>query len=608
LKHGLQLASVQFSPDGQRIVTASRDKTARVWDAKTGHPVTEPLKHEQAVGSAQFSPDGKRVVTASYDFTARVWDAQTGRPVTSPLEHDSPVICAQFSPDGKRVVTASSDFTARVWDAQTGQPVTAPLKHRNQVNSAQFSPDGKRVVTASSDGTARVWDARTGLPLSEPLKHGSSVNSAEFSPDGKRVVTTSSDGTARVWDAQTGQQMSEPLKHGSTVTSVQFSPDGKRIVTTSQDGIARAWDVGFAPSKCPAWLLPLAEALSGTRLNKEGVLEPTSLNCADTLAQLWQSLNNLPDHGDGVMWGRWLLADRSTRTIMPFSCVSISEGIENRSKGNPAWASTKDALGAMPLHWAALKGQKEEVELLLANKADVNARNNAGETPLLWASYMGHKGMVELLLANKAEINARDGSGATPLHAAAQFGYNYLAELLLASNADINAKNNVGETPLHFAAAFGHQDVVELLRKHGGHDEPGVSQVASTPSEQHSLQHDLDGIQGTWKIIALKSNGQQSPAEIVAVLKLVFKDDTLTFTPGEPGFTDYKYKLDPTAKPPSFAMTALAGKAKGVPTKGIYLLEGDRLKICIGSGVRNPTEFTAEAGSGQGMYSLEREK
>jgi dipeptidyl aminopeptidase/acylaminoacyl peptidase len=159
--------SARFSPDSKRVATASRDNTARVWDAQTGLPLTEPLKHAGEVWHAQFSPDSKRVVTASWDKTARVWDAQTGQPLTESLKHAGSVGSAQFSPDGKRVVTASADNTARVWDVQTGQPLTEPLKHAGSVGSAQFSPDGKRVVTASADKTARVWDVApppTGYP------------------------------------------------------------------------------------------------------------------------------------------------------------------------------------------------------------------------------------------------------------------------------------------------------------------------------------------------------------------------------------------------------------------------------------------------------------
>jgi WD40 repeat protein len=171
--------------------------------------------HQGVVRSAAFSPDGTRVVTTSNDKTARVWDAATGKPLTNPLEHGGFVLRAAFSPDGTRVITASGDGTARVWDAATGKPLTSPFRHNdvgfNVVFGAAFSPDGSRVVTAagkpnpnvlgaSGDGTAWVWDAATGKPLTSPLEQQGQVWSAAFSPDGTRVVTASYDKTARVWD------------------------------------------------------------------------------------------------------------------------------------------------------------------------------------------------------------------------------------------------------------------------------------------------------------------------------------------------------------------------------------------------------------------------
>ena len=242
LKHSGPVYSAQFSPDGKCIVTASYDHTARVWNAQTGEPLTEPLRHSEGVMSAQFSPDGKWIVTASLDNSARVWDAQTGQALTGPLNHGDQVYGAQFSPDGQRIVTASVDKTACVWDAQSGRRLTEPMQHTDAVYSAQFSRDGKRIVTASFDKTARVWDARTGKALSGPMKHGDKVHSAQFDPEGKRIVTASWDGTARVWEAQSAQPLTEPMKHDGPVLSAQFSPDGKRIVTGSMDATARVWD------------------------------------------------------------------------------------------------------------------------------------------------------------------------------------------------------------------------------------------------------------------------------------------------------------------------------------------------------------------------------
>ncbi len=72
--HEATVNSAAFSPDGKLIVTASNDKTARLWDAGTGEVIRVLAGHEDGVNTAAFSPDGKRIVTASADKTARLWE------------------------------------------------------------------------------------------------------------------------------------------------------------------------------------------------------------------------------------------------------------------------------------------------------------------------------------------------------------------------------------------------------------------------------------------------------------------------------------------------------------------------------------------------------
>ncbi len=363
LQHQHEVLSASFSPDGKRIVTASTSG-AHVWDALTGQLLLDPLQHDHQVVSASLSLDGRRIVTISNDGvategSARVWDAQTGQPLTAPLQpemHEIGIRSAQFSPDGNRIVTVSQDGSALIWDAQTGQRLAKPLRH-GFVSSAVFSPDGKRLVAGSAGKTAQVLDAESGEPLMQPLKHDAQVVSAQFSPDGKRIVTASMDKTARVWDAQTGQPLTEPLKHTDGVSLAQFSPDGKRVLTVqgpwgSKDGTVRVWDVAPSPASYPEWLLPLAQSLSGLVLNRLGVLKGT--NCPEVLDRIRQELGSKPEDRDWVTWGRWFFAHPSTRTISPFSKITISKYVANRINENTPGSLQEAemlATGNMDLVW-----------------------------------------------------------------------------------------------------------------------------------------------------------------------------------------------------------------------------------------------------------------
>ena len=127
-------------------------------------------------------------------------------------------------------------------------------------------------------------------------------------------------------------------------------------------------------------------------------------------------------------------------------------------KDNPELVKGKN--GWTPLHEAAAKGYEGVAELLLANEAEVNAKDNRGMTPL---GVSARRNVAELLIVNKAEVNVRANDGTTPLHHAASSGRKDVVELLLANKAEINTKDNRGRTPLHEAASSGHKDVVELL-------------------------------------------------------------------------------------------------------------------------------------------------
>jgi dipeptidyl aminopeptidase/acylaminoacyl peptidase len=233
-------------------------------------------------------------------------------------------------------------LTAALLTQESWPVVTGAMKHDGSVHSAQFSADGQRVVTASGDKTARVWDAATGKAIGEPMQHDGEVRSAQFSAGGQRVVTASVDKTARVWDAATGKALSEPMQHDGEVWSAQFSADGQRVVTASTDMAVRVWDLPAITNQDTPddvlLLADLAEATGGVALRTSGQAEILRLLTPEQIRAIRDKIGARYAGPSSKLTplqrlNKWsVVSERRSRTISPFSELTVAEWIENRIK------------------------------------------------------------------------------------------------------------------------------------------------------------------------------------------------------------------------------------------------------------------------------------
>ncbi|QUY44137.1 DUF4062 domain-containing protein [Acaryochloris marina] len=294
------VSSVAFSPDGQRIVSGSHDKTVRLWDLR-GNLIAEPFQgHEGFVSSVAFSPDGQHIVSGSDDKTVRLWDLR-GNLIAEPFQgHGESVSPVAFSPDGQCIVSGSHDKTIRLWDLR-GNLIAEPfLGHEGFVRSVAFSPDGQHIVSGSHDKTIRLWDLRGNL-IAEPFQgHEDFVSSAAFSPDGQCIVSGSKDKTIRLWDLR-GNLIAEPFQgHGESVRSVAFSPDGQHIVSGSKDKTIRLWDLQDNPIAKP--FLGHGESVSSVAFSPDG--QTIVSGSPNTRVRLWDLQGNpiVELQGGSAVW------------------------------------------------------------------------------------------------------------------------------------------------------------------------------------------------------------------------------------------------------------------------------------------------------------------
>jgi WD40 repeat protein/serine/threonine protein kinase len=251
---------VAFSPDGRWVaagigfVNPAVPGEVKVWDAITGQECLSLGEHSGEVTAVAFSPDGQRLASASFFGIVTLWNVQTGRQILTFRAHRCRIDHVAFSPDGKQLASAPSDYRTKadadvkIWDAQTGQEALTLRGHVGLVVSVAFTPDGRRLASAGGDGTVKLWDLATGQEALSLRGHHGYVRGVAFSPDGHRLVSAGTDGTVRIWDAtplagEAGQEVRTLRGHEGGVRSVAFQPGGRYLASAGNDETVRLWDL-----------------------------------------------------------------------------------------------------------------------------------------------------------------------------------------------------------------------------------------------------------------------------------------------------------------------------------------------------------------------------
>ena len=253
--HTKEITQLAITPDQNCLVSASKDKTLRVWNLQN-YKCTQTLQgHEDWVRAISLNNRGDKVISGSDDWTVKMWDVSSGKCDFTMTGHSMPVQAVAISKNDHFGFSGSRDRTIKIWDLKVGKQINSLEGHQDWVTLLRLLPEGERAISASYDGTIRIWNMLGWRCTNTLQAHQGWVEKLLVAPDGKAIISAGVDRAIRIWEMPSGKPIGTIEGHKESISDLQISFDGRMLVSVGNDPCIYLWEMPSGKQKA---IFPIA--------------------------------------------------------------------------------------------------------------------------------------------------------------------------------------------------------------------------------------------------------------------------------------------------------------------------------------------------------------
>eukprot|EP00877_Chromochloris_zofingiensis_P005699 jgi/Chrzof1/1512/Cz10g10170.t1 len=240
--HLLSVSNVVLHPNKPILVTASDDKTWKMWHLPHGDLIMCGEGHKDWVAGVDFHPSGTSLASGSGDSSVKLWSFEKERCVATFTDHKQAVWGVKFHDQGDWLASSSLDHTVRLWDVNVGKCRQVLRGHVDSVNDISWQPCAAPLCTASSDKTVSIWDIRSGLSTQTFYGHHNSCNHATYNLAGSMIASTDADGVVKLWDVRMVAEILTIESGKYPANKCAFDSSGMVLAVASDDGKVKCFN------------------------------------------------------------------------------------------------------------------------------------------------------------------------------------------------------------------------------------------------------------------------------------------------------------------------------------------------------------------------------